>query len=294
MYLFLTAIQGMNAQNNDSSSKEILPLSQNIWEVSSVKAWGHPGILDSITHLFHKKSPVVLLHQENISQKEVSSNVIPDPLIVSETVQSTDIQEPLKNINKPPWEGTDSALSEKKTLSISDQIAGLFHKKHPEEASQTTSWKISEIIESQPIKQTAEQVITPPSAKDEEIPPTTDERFSRLLAEDSIYQSMIRNQDIKNIRLQLSMRYMLLMLAIFVVMAWVVNNRVIMFWFYDFPLLSRIRDALFGVLTGLFCLTVWFGSVAWLNNKIGIFMLRGLALASFVVVIVSIYVPFWR
>ncbi len=56
-----------------------------------------------------------------------------------------------------------------------------------------------------------------------------DEKFARLLKQDTTYHSMIRSEDIKNIQLQLSMRYMLLMLAIFVVIAWVVNNRVIMF-----------------------------------------------------------------
>ncbi len=138
-----------------------------------------------------------------------------------------------------------------------------------------------------------EQITEQPPIKNLETP-TTDERFARLLAEDSVYQSMIRSQDVKNIRLQISMRYMLLMLAIFIVIAWVVNNRVIMFWFYDFPVLSRIRDALFGVLTGLFCLTVWFGSVAWFSHRIGVLILRGCALVLFVAVMVSIYVPFWR
>jgi hypothetical protein len=65
--------------------------------------------------------------------------------------------------------------------------------------------------------------------KKEEIPVVIDDRFARLLRSDATYNSMIRSEDIKNIQLQLSMRYMLLMLAIFVVIAWVVNNRVIMF-----------------------------------------------------------------
>lgn len=65
--------------------------------------------------------------------------------------------------------------------------------------------------------------------KEAETPFVIDERFARLLKQDSTYHSMIRSEDLKNIQLQLSMRYMLLMLAIFVVIAWVVNNRVIMF-----------------------------------------------------------------
>jgi len=175
----------------------------------------------------------------------------------------------------PPMTVTrEATLSEpdKHTVSISDRIAGLFHGKHPEGISGAVVSQVPESIEPPKISEPA-QTTEKPSR--ENLSTGTDERFARLLAEDSVYQSMIRSQDVKNIRLQLSMRYMLLMLAIFIVIAWVVNNRVIMFGFYDFPVLSRIRDALFGVLTGLFCLTVWFGSVAWLHQKIGILILRG-------------------
>ncbi len=117
--------------------------------------------------------------------------------------------------------------------------------------------------------------------KKEEIAPSIpdtssaiDERFSRLLKQDNVYHSMIRSEDIKNIQLQLSMRYMLLLLAIFVVIAWIVNNRVIMFGFSDFPLLARTRDGLFALLTGLFALTVWFGSAVWFQKKIFSTILR--------------------
>jgi hypothetical protein len=121
-----------------------------------------------------------------------------------------------------------------------------------------------------------------------------DDRFERLLKHDSTYHSMIRSEDLKNIQLQLSMRYMLLMLAIFVVIAWVVNNRVIMFGFSDFPLLARSRDALFALLTGLFSLTVWFGAAVWFRHRVGVIILRIIGCLLFVTVLVSIYLPFWR
>jgi len=105
---------------------------------------------------------------------------------------------------------------------------------------------------------------------------------------------MIRSEDIKNIQLQLSMRYMLLMLAIFVVIAWVVNNRVIMFGFSDFPLLARSRDALFVILTGLFSLTVWFGATVWFRHRVGVILLRIIGGVLFLIVLVSVYLPFWR
>ncbi len=105
---------------------------------------------------------------------------------------------------------------------------------------------------------------------------------------------MLRSEDIRHIQFQLSMRYMLLMLAIFVVIAWVVNNRVIMFSFSDIPLLSRARDALFALLTGLFALTVWFGAAVWFGDRLSIVLLRIFAVGLFMVVLVSIYLPFWR
>lgn len=105
---------------------------------------------------------------------------------------------------------------------------------------------------------------------------------------------MLRSEDIRHIQFQLSMRYMLVMLAIFVVIAWVVNNRIIMFSFSDVPLLSRVRDALFALLTGLFALTVWFGSAVWFGDRLSIVLLRILSVGLFVVVLVSIYLPFWR
>jgi hypothetical protein len=108
---------------------------------------------------------------------------------------------------------------------IFDSIAHLFHKNH---LGITPVLQVPEKIEV-PLAPPVSETLANPSVETSATPPTTDERFARLLAEDSVYQSMIRSQDVKNIRLQLSMRYMLLILAIFVVIAWVVNNRVIMF-----------------------------------------------------------------
>lgn len=69
---------------------------------------------------------------------------------------------------------------------------------------------------------------------------------------------MLKSDDQSRIRLQLALRYTLLMFAIFLVFAWIVSNRVIMFGFSEFIWLARIRDILFAVMAGLFSLTVWF------------------------------------
>ena len=197
---------------------------------------------------------------------------------------------------------------------ILDSIGSLWHKKIPENTSKITEIPVVvKLVESIAVPAVAPVVpndfSTPETTISESIQPSvssdalpeapetlllTDERFASLLKQDDTYHSMIRSEDIKNIQLQLSMRYMLLMLAIFVVIAWVVNNRVIMFGFSDFPLLARTRDALFAILTGLFSLTVWFGSTVWFRYHMGVMVLRILAGALFALVLVSIYLPFWR
>lgn len=158
----------------------------------------------------------------------------------------------------------------------------MFHKREHAHASATVS-----STEPVPTKEENTLSVT-------DTPSVIDERFSRLLKQDNVYHSMIRSEDIKNIQLQLSMRYMLLLLAIFVVIAWIVNNRVIMFGFSDFPLLARTRDGLFALLTGLFALTIWFGSAVWFQKKILSIVLRVTGGILFIAVLVSIYLPFWR
>lgn len=59
---------------------------------------------------------------------------------------------------------------------------------------------------------------------------------------DHVYQEMLRIENQEKIRLQLAIRYTLLMFAIFLVIVWVVNNRIIMFGFSEFQWLARIRD----------------------------------------------------
>ena len=44
-----------------------------------------------------------------------------------------------------------------------------------------------------------------------------------------VYQQMIRVEDTEKIRLRLAVRYTLLMFAIFLALAWIVSNRIIMF-----------------------------------------------------------------
>lgn len=99
------------------------------------------------------------------------------------------------------------------------------------------------------------EVITPPSepepvisTKPLEQNPTDDPRLKHYLEEDVIYTSMLRIIDADRIRLRLAIRYMILMFAIFLVIVWIVNNRIIMFGFSEFQWLARIRDSLFGVI----------------------------------------------
>lgn len=103
---------------------------------------------------------------------------------------------------------------------------------------------------------------------------------------------MIHEESPEKIRLQLALRYTLLMFAIFLVFAWIVSNRVIMFGFSEFVWLARIRDFLFAVMSGLFGLTLWFGSVAWTHNATLISVIRTLAVVFFAAVVTALYIPF--
>jgi hypothetical protein len=107
-----------------------------------------------------------------------------------------------------------------------------------------------------------------------------------------VYQEMIHEENSEKIRLQLAIRYTLLMFAIFLVFAWIVSNRVIMFGFSEFVWLARIRDFLFAVMSGLFGLTLWFGSVAWTHNTTLISVIRTLAVVFFGAVVIALYTPF--
>lgn len=75
-----------------------------------------------------------------------------------------------------------------------------------------------------------------------------DPKLTQYLHADAVYQEMIRVDNQEKIRLQIAVRYTLLMFAIFLVFAWIVSNRVIMFGFSEFVWLARIRDALFAVM----------------------------------------------
>ena len=87
---------------------------------------------------------------------------------------------------------------------------------------------------------------------------------------------MLHVVDPEKIRLQLAIRYVILLFAIFLVVAWIVNNRVIMFGFSEFEWLARLRDGLFGVIAGLLALTMWFGSEVWFRRVFLIVFVRAL------------------
>lgn len=122
--------------------------------------------------------------------------------------------------------------------------------------------------------------------------PTADPKLAQYLQADTVYQDMIRVENIEQIRLQLAIRYTLLMFAIFLVFAWIVSNRVIMFGFSEFLWLARIRDGLFAVMAGLFSLTIWFGSTVWTRQVLFLAFFRTVAIVFFGAVIVALYLPF--
>lgn len=147
-----------------------------------------------------------------------------------------------------------------------------------------------------------ESVLTPPetleikkpSEESQKLPEKQeDPKLAQYLRADHVYQEMLRIESQEKIRLHLAIRYTLLMFAIFLVFAWIVSNRVIMFGFSEFVWLARIRDALFAVMAGLFSLTIWFGSVTWMRQILLIAFLRTIAIVFFAAVIVALYLPLW-
>lgn len=134
---------------------------------------------------------------------------------------------------------------------------------------------------------------TIPEKTPEPVKQQTDPKLDLYMRADRVYQEMLRVDNQEKIRLQLAIRYTLLMFAIFLVFAWIVSNRVIMFGFSEFVWLARIRDALFAVMAGLFSLTIWFGSVSWMRQIFLIALLRTIALVFFIAVIVALYIPLW-
>lgn len=142
-----------------------------------------------------------------------------------------------------------------------------------------------EKIEKEKVPQTASiEKKTPPK---ENIP---DPKLAQYLASDRVYQAMLRVENHEKIRLQYAIRYTLLMFAIFLVFAWIVNNRVIMFGFSEFLWLARIRDALFAIMAGLFTLTIWYGSDMWLHKKLFINLLRTFSAVFFVAILSALYI----
>lgn len=109
----------------------------------------------------------------------------------------------------------------------------------------------------------------------------TDPRLEGFIKDDPIYQEMLRTVDAQRVRLSLALRYALLMFGIFLVFAWIVNNRVIMFGFSEFVWLARIRDGLFGLMAGLFSATLWYGSPVWFHNIFFVMVIRAFAFVFF-------------
>lgn len=68
------------------------------------------------------------------------------------------------------------------------------------------------------------QIVSPQGTVDED-----EEKIQQFMAADPVYQGMIRITDPETIRLRLATRYLIMMFAIFLVVAWIVNNRIIMF-----------------------------------------------------------------
>ncbi len=134
---------------------------------------------------------------------------------------------------------------------------------------------------------------TPPVEPQKIAPKEEDPKLAQYLRADHVYQEMLRIESQEKIRLHLAIRYTLLMFAIFLVFAWIVSNRVIMFGFSEFVWLARIRDALFAVMAGLFSLTIWFGSVTWMRQILLVAFLRTLAIVFFAAVIIALYLPLW-
>jgi len=89
---------------------------------------------------------------------------------------------------------------------------------------------------------------TPSSGDEKQENKDLDPKLAQYLHADRVYQSMIHVEDHEKIRLRVAVRYMLLMFAIFLVFAWIVSNRVIMFGFSEFVWLARVRDMLFAIM----------------------------------------------
>lgn len=206
------------------------------------------------------------------------------------------------------------------SASVSSSVSGIF-------ASQSDAPSASEVVPPQPVAPPAKEVpISPAATRVSEVmaatptnPPETinppvpvssapivsapvdhhenddseDQKLQRYMEQDLIYQSMLRVTNADQIRFRLAVRYMLVLFAIFLVIAWIVNNRIIMLGFAEFQWLSRIRDALFGLIAGLFSLTIWFGSEAWFHKKSLIILFRILGAGLFVMVLSALYFPLW-
>lgn len=203
--------------------------------------------------------------------------VSPPSTVMSPSVSTTLIEE---KISQPetivPAPTISSVVS---TISVANPVAEILTPPQPAQVEvlpQEQPEIPAAIPQQQPVKNTEDA-----------------EKLRRYMEQDVIYNSMLRVVDPEQIRLRLAIRYMIMMFAVFLVAAWVVNNRVIMFGFSEFQLLARIRDALFGMIAGLFSVTLWFGSEAWFRRTFMIMAFRCIAVVFFVAVLSALYFPLW-
>lgn len=141
--------------------------------------------------------------------------------------------------------------------------------------------EISSIVSSEQVGQMQEESV-------ESVPPE-DEKLAQYLPLDPVYQALLRTEEQQKIRFSLAIKYTLLVFAFFLVFAWIVSNRVIMFGFSEFVWLARVRDVLFGIMVGLFSVTVWFGAAVWTTKKTFLWFLRFVAVILFIGVTGALY-----
>jgi hypothetical protein len=231
----------------------------------------------NISSLFGDITPNAAPPIPNVSANDVSGST-------SGSVLSTITTPAVSIVPESPIVPVAPIASESPTLSVAETLSvpPVISEKIP------TTPVVSEKLPS-----SLSEAPAPVAPQPKVLRPEESEKLRRYMEQDTIYKSMLKTVDVEKIRLRLAMRYSIVMFAIFLVAAWVVNNRVIMFGFSEFQILARIRDALFGVIAGLFSLTIWFGSDAWFRSIYMIVILRLIATAFFFAVLSALYFPLW-
>ncbi len=220
---------------------------------------------------------------------EVSPEPVTLPKIETETIQPTPPVVPVPEALLHMISDAESLTPpETVTPPVSTNVS-------PEEGTSPTPTETPVVTPPVQSNTTTDTTNTPNASPvvDKKNPPvkSSDARLESFIKDDPIYQQMLRTVDAQRLRLSLAVRYALLMFGIFLVFAWIVNNRVIMFGFSEFVWLARIRDGLFGLMAGLFSATLWYGSPVWFHNMLFVMILRLFALVFFVWVLSALYFP---